>query len=696
MSHVPTTKASTTRMTRILPPAFVCAVGYVAIAALAAAPAPGAPDARALLAADQADGEWLLPAKSYLGNRYTGLSRITPENVTRLGLAWKTPIVDDGQQEASPVVSGGTMFISTPHNNVLALDAATGKLKWQFAYNPPVILYPVSRGVGVADGKVLMGTLDCRVIALDAATGKEQWNVPGCHDDSNSWFSMASYVYKGNVILGTAGGDNGSQGYVSAFSLADGKKQWDWATLKRDTWPGDSWKHGGAAVWTGMAIDPKTDTLFVAPGNPGPDMVLDGRKGPNLYSNSLVALDMSGKAPRVKWHYQIVPNDTHDIDPAMVPVLFRGTVGGKERDLVAVGDKAGTFLIFDRTNGKLLHRLAVSKQSGLDKPPTKEGALACPNHGGGIEWLGGVYDPKTNLFVIPSTDECGIWKLTTDKPEYIPGQVYAGGPLPTRQNGTGIVSAVDVSTGKIRWRNELPYPAQGGALITSTGIAFTTDLGGTLYAFDAATGKELWKTDTGSSIAAPLSTYVVDGEQYLALVVGQPGAQKTPNLPASKGSYVLAYKLDATRTAVNGTEGQTPLAAIPPSPGAAKIVGAGKAPYTQAQVERGQAVYATQCAACHGGQLQGVAAPALTGASFAKAHLNVSQLREATTTRMPMTAPGTLPADDYAALMAYMLAYNCVPPAGDGKIPFPIQDAPELAKVTMGAKSCPPSPVAKR
>ena len=114
------------------------------------------------------------------------------------------------------------MFISTPHNNVLALDAGTGKLKWQFAYNPPVILYPVSRGLGVADGKVLMGTLDCRVIALDPATGKEQWNVPGCHDDNNSWFSMASYVYKGNVILGTAGGDNGSQGYVSAFRLADG------------------------------------------------------------------------------------------------------------------------------------------------------------------------------------------------------------------------------------------------------------------------------------------------------------------------------------------------------------------------------------------------------------------------------------------------------------------------------------------
>src|SRR5258708_13069964 len=171
MSHAPTTNASTTR-TRILLPAFICAVGFIATAALAAAPTTGAPDARALLEADQVDGEWLLPAKSYLGNRYSGLSRITPENVTRLGLAWKTPIVDDGQQEASAVVSGGSMYISTPHNSVLALDAGTGKLKWQFAYNPPTILYPVNRGLGLADGKVLMGTPHCPVLPPHPAPAK--------------------------------------------------------------------------------------------------------------------------------------------------------------------------------------------------------------------------------------------------------------------------------------------------------------------------------------------------------------------------------------------------------------------------------------------------------------------------------------------------------------------------------------------
>jgi alcohol dehydrogenase (cytochrome c) len=651
------------------------------------------PDARQLLRADQNAGDWLLPNKSYEGNRYSTLTQITPANVGTLGLVWQTAVGDDGEQEAAPIVTGGTMYVSTPHDNVLALDARTGKLKWHFPYNPAaVILYAVNRGVGVADGRVFVATQDCHVIALDAATGRPVWNVVGCRDTTNSWYSMASYVYQDAVIVGTAGGDTGNRGLVSAFSTADGKRLWDWETIDRSTWPDTSWVHGGAAVWSGLAINPHTNTLFVAPGNPGPDMVLDGRKGRDLYSNSLVALDLSHGAPRVKWYQQLIQDDTHDSDPAMIPVAFTGKIGGGARDLVAIGDKAGDFLILDQATGAVVHRLAVSDQTGLfTTVPTLAGTTACPNHGGGIEWNPGAYDPASNLFVVPSTQECGFWKLQTEHPVYVPGQPYTGGALPARRAGTGLLTAVDVSTGQVRWRAPLSYSAQGGALITWTGIVFTSDVGGSLYAFDVMTGNQLWTTKTGASIVAPITAYSVDGQERLAVMVGPAGNQQTPNVPVAQGSRVLVYGLGATKPIVNGLQGQTALrsASGAGESAPATVSSTDSLPYTPAQVTSGKAIYATSCASCHGAQLQGVAGPALTGAAVARAHPSVSQLRSTVTTLMPLTAPGSLTPAQYAAVMAYIVAYDCIRPSGGGKSPFPTTDTPALAKVTVGPATCP-------
>jgi alcohol dehydrogenase (cytochrome c) len=415
---------------------WIVALAVVLGADVAAAPSASTPDGAALLGAN--DNEWILPAKNYEGNPFTGLTQIAPNNVASLGLAWSTALADEGQQEAAALSWKGTLFVATSHNGVVALDAASGKLKWQFPYDPSYIIsFSVNRGVGIADGKVFMVTLDCRVIALNAETGKQVWNVAGCSDPGNSFYSMAAYVYKGAVIVGHAGGDYGTEGSVTAFSTKDGKQLWDWSTIKRDTWPGTSWHHGGAAVWSGLSIDPKDSTLFVAPGNPGPDMVLKGREGPDLYSNSLVSLDINGNKPKVKWHYQLVKNDTHDADAAMIPVLFTAKVAGKMQDLVAIGDKAGDFVVLDRKTGEPLHKLAVSDQTGFfTSVPTVEGTRACPNHGGGIEWLGGGYDPASNLFFVPSTEECGIWKLDADPPVYVAGQAYKGGALPKRGKGT--------------------------------------------------------------------------------------------------------------------------------------------------------------------------------------------------------------------------------------------------------------------
>jgi alcohol dehydrogenase (cytochrome c) len=668
--------------------------------ALGAGTAANLPDSKTLLGAGQDADNWSLPAKTYSGNRYTTLTQIDKTNVSHLSVAWKTDIADNGQQEASPIVWNGTMYLSTPHDGVLALNASNGKLLWQAPYNPAyVLLYAVNRGVGLADGKVFIATQDCHVIALDAATGKSLWDVTGCRDTSNSFYSMATYVYKNQIILGTGGGDNGTIGLVSAFSIKDGKRLWDWQTIPgpgqrgHASWPGNSWKHGGGAVWSGMAIDQATDTLFVAPGNPGPDMVLHGRKGENLYTDSLVALDISAAKPRIKWYYKILQNDTHDDDPAMIPVLFEGKRAGQTRPLVAIGDKAGNFLLLDRVTGKALTRLALSDQTGLNTQPSLDGTRACPNHGGGIEWNGGAYDPNSNTFLIPSTEECAVWKIATDDPQYIPGQPYTGGPLPKRQDGTGVLTSIDVSTGTIRWRNELPYPAEGGVLITATGLAFTSDVAGNVYAFDAASGHQYWKDFTGSAVVAPISAYRLNGSEYLAVVVGQAGNQQTPNLPPSQGSRVITYRLGSAPPIVNDATNQVGVASARNGAGEsadALSASTGSAPYTAQQVAEGSQIYAKTCADCHGPNLQGMSAPALTGPAFGRSHLTASELRGVVTQTMPLTAPGSLKPDEYASVLAFLLSYDCVKPTGDGQQSLPTTDLPALQQVTLGATTCAP------
>src|ERR1700722_16794727 len=215
------------------------------------------PDAASLQRAADDSDNWILPAKSYSSNRVTTLRAIGPDNVTHLKKAWLTKLADDGQQESALTVWNGIMYLATPHDRILALDAATGALKWENPYTAQyTILYFVNRGVGLADGKVFVATQDCHVLATDAATGKTVWNIRGCVDTTNSLYSMAAYPYDGKVIVGNGGGEQGTRGHVQAFHAADGSSAWNWETLKHETWPGNSWQHGGGAVWSGLSIDP--------------------------------------------------------------------------------------------------------------------------------------------------------------------------------------------------------------------------------------------------------------------------------------------------------------------------------------------------------------------------------------------------------------------------------------------------------
>ena len=501
------------------------------------------------------DANWILPAKSYSGNRYVGSKAISADNVGQLKPAWTFTMDDDSPIETAPIVWHGTMYVTSAHDHVYALDAATGKQKWSFAYNPHVIAFAANRGVGLMDGNAYVGTLDGHLIALNAETGEKVWDKLAVHDTKNSFYTMAPVPYHNTatnqdmLLLGVSNGDWGGIGYITAFDPKDGHTIWEWETVPgpgqpgHETWSGDSWKRGGAAVWSGVAIDPASQTLYLDLGNPQPDFLGTVREGTNLYSDSMVALDISSDKPTLKWYHQFIPHDTHDWDPAMPPVLFSGKVGNGQQQLVAAGDKGGNFWILDAKTGDLVDQTPVSFQKGQDTDPTQQGNVACPNTNGGVEYNGAAYDPSTNAFFVPAVNECGFWQ-STQQAIYISGQFYLGGLFPKFVGpNTGSFNAVDVSTGVFNWRQPMSLPMAGGSLVTGGGVVFTGQLDGKFDAFDDKSGKMLWSYDTGSSIIAPPSYYEVAGKQYIAVGAGQPGNQKVPEMKDAQmhGSTITAF-----------------------------------------------------------------------------------------------------------------------------------------------------------
>ena len=536
-------------------PAALCAFAALALGA-GTALAQDTPSPQEFEHAASDPANWILPAKSYSGNHYSQAMQITPRNVGNLHLAWRFPIDDNGPMEVSPIVYNGTMYVTSAHDHVYALDARTGKLKWEFKDNPHVISFAANRGIGLLDGNVYVGTLDGHLIALDAKTGKKVWDKIAVDDTANAFFTMAPVPYHDNatnqdmLLEGVSNGDWGGNGNISAFDPKDGHVIWRWDTVPgpgqpgHDTWSGDSWKRGGASAWGGATIDLATHTLYLNLGNPGPDFLGSVREGANLYSDSMVALDISGKSPKLKWYHQFIPHDTHDWDPPMQPVLFTGKLANGSRKLVATGDKAGNFWILDAESGKLVDHTAAAFQKNQDKAPSIEGNIACPNTLGGIEYQGGAFDPATNAFYVPSQNECGFWTATKDV-VYIAGQFYLGGAFPKLVGpDTGQMNAINVSNGVFDWRHHFNLPNYGGALVTASGLVFSGNLGGTENAFDAKTGNILWSYDTGSYIQAPSEAYEVDGQEYVVVASGPAGNAAIPELPSGhKPAFVSVFTL---------------------------------------------------------------------------------------------------------------------------------------------------------
>ena len=490
---------------------------------------------------------WPVVAHGLDGNRYVKSSEITRANVVNLKKVWSYSFTDSGPFEDSPVVVDGTMYVATPHDTIVALDPVSGAVRWSHAINPHILQFATNRGVAVADGRVFVGTDDGHVVAVSATDGRELWSVLGVEDPSNSLFNAPAYAFDGNILLGSTGGDYGNRGSVTAFDERTGAIKWRWHTVPgpgepgHDTWPGDSWKHGGADPWQGLAVDSATQTMYVAPGNPGPDLVESGRRGLDLYADSLVAVRIGEGPPRVLWFDKLLANDTHDLDATMPPVLFDAPIDGVTRRLVATGDKTGTFWVFDRETGKRVYRVALSYQANIDVAPNASGETTCPSHGGGIEYNGGAYDSVTHFFVVPSIDECAAWRLDPQVAKsgvvpYVPGKFYMGGPMIKRNHSVGWLTAVDMTTGRIAWRRKLAFPSVGGALLFASGVGFSSTLDGRFFAFDIRNGRELWSTQLGAAVTAAPVACVVDGRTYVAIASGNAGLQKIPGVPNATGT----------------------------------------------------------------------------------------------------------------------------------------------------------------
>jgi PQQ-dependent dehydrogenase (methanol/ethanol family) len=477
--------------------------------------------------------------------RYSGLTQITRANVAKLATKWvfQTGQVEGGLQ-TTPIVVDGVMYITTSFNRVYALDAETGREIWRYSYALPkelgVIYGPWSRGVAIGGGRVYMGTLDNSVVALDQKTGREMWKVNveplatcGCN------ITGAPLLAKGKVIVGVTGGDSAHRGYITAFDARTGRKAWQFHTIPgpgepgNETWSGDSWKYGGGSSWMTGSFDPELNLVYWGVGNPAPDFYGDSRKGANLYTDSVVALDVdSGK---LKWYHQQIPHDVWDWDSAYECTLVDLPVNGTMRKLLINGNKGGYTFVVDRTNGEFVAAWPVAKNInwikgvdakgnlvGRNEPPVGKTSVICPSIGGGRQWNQGAWSPSTKMYYTTGIEWCE--DVTVEKEEPRPGKEYFGGQFKLRapQEGPagGHLDAYDPLTGKKAWSISSKYPFLASILATAGDLVFTGDAEGAFFALDARTGQKLWSFQTGSGNRGGPVSYAVKGKQYIATPSG--------------------------------------------------------------------------------------------------------------------------------------------------------------------------------
>jgi alcohol dehydrogenase (cytochrome c) len=499
------------------------------------------------------DGNWLTIRRTYDGWGYSPLAEITAANVSRLRMVWTVRTGEERPHQAAPIVNGGVMFVSTPNNQVIAFEAATGAVLWRYRRPRPAdafVLHQTNRGVALYGDKVFVAAGEAVLIALDARTGREVWTTSVADNKSAYYTTLAPLVADGKVMIGASGGEFGVRGFVAAYDPDSGKELWRTHTVPApgepgsETWPkGDQWKTGGAPVWVTGNYDPETNLAYWGTGNGGPWMG-DQRPGDNLYVASTIAIDVA--SGRIRGHFQYNPNESWDWDEVSPPILVDYQRNGRTvKGLIDVA-RNGYLWFLERTPGaiKFVDGKPYVNQNvfrGLDpvtgrpdvdparKPGTGKRAEFCPSPHGGKNWPPVAFSPQTRMIYIPANNNlCGV--LTGVPVEYSAGRSFAGSQsgVPFIKPGAttfGEVQAWNVDTGARVWTHAYAKtPNWGSMLATAGGIVFT---GGTndrkIHALDAATGKVLWEFTTNSGILAPPTTFTVGGKQYLAVHAGWGG-----------------------------------------------------------------------------------------------------------------------------------------------------------------------------
>jgi alcohol dehydrogenase (cytochrome c) len=518
-------------------------------------------------------GEWVEYGRDYTNQRWSPLAQITTSNVARLRTVWINHSGIPHASETGPVVVDGVMYLTTALNHVLALDAATGVKKWEYAYDygghtVADCCSGNNKGVAVYGGRVFMGTLDARLVALDAKTGKEVWRAQVGDNDLGYHLTGSPTVVEGRVITGVSGGEQGCRCYVDAYDVNTGARVWRFYTIPTpaeggwwgrwrtaDDWGmsfhrdiarekadsakyADAWQHGGGPMWHHPAYDPALGLLFMNIGNAAPDNDGEVRPGDNLYTSSIVAVDV--KTGHLKWYFQEVSHDVWDYDATTPPVLVDvPDATGKIVHAVAEAGKDGFVYVLERATGKPIRKSApfVPLLNYMARADTAHPQLVNPGTLGGSDWSPTAYSPQTGyLYVDGNYLPMMYW---VNHEELKPPAQYWGGTTAAQPNGTyGMVSAVDLATGRIAWQTKLAKPVISGLLATAGGLVFTGLSDKQFAAFDAKTGKQLWAFAADAGVNAPSISYEVHGVQYIA--VAATGLQ-TLNTP--RGDEMLVFAL---------------------------------------------------------------------------------------------------------------------------------------------------------
>ena len=505
---------------------------------------------------------------NYEQTRFYPSRQINVDNVKNLRPAWifQTKVVDS--METSPIVVDGVMYVTTAFNDVYALNARTGEELWYHHHEMgPITTYccgPNNRGVAVYGDMVYMGTLDAQLVALDAKTGKQVWAQTIADGELGYSETMAPTAVDGKILIGTNGGEYGIRGFVKAYDAKTGDLLWTFDTIPEDSqgvWAthdatgrdmhrdieaekaayaanGDPYATLGGGVWQNPAVDLETRRIYFVVGNPSPDLDGSVRPGDNLYTDSLVSVDLD--TGEYVCHLQYIAHDVWDLDAVSPPIIttVKDNEGNEVKGILH-GGKTGHVYVHNADDCSLIRfSEAMVPQEDMWTLPTAEGARMLPGANGGVEWSPMAIDADLDLAYAINLHQPMTY--TVESSPYPDGKLWLGGAFKTipSEEQWGNVTAVDYNTGKIRWQVKTPQPMIGGVLATAGGLVFTGEGNGQFKAYDAETGSVLWNFQAGAGVNAPPSSYTVDGKQYVVVAAGG-----NTQLDYKRGNNIIAFAL---------------------------------------------------------------------------------------------------------------------------------------------------------